>query len=99
MPFTFAMTDGSEVDLSEKAWITTKPGEEGGAAQRDAYDQVIDPQTGEPAHIIGVQIGNPQAMLDHVAFYRTLMFRPSPLSRRQREMIALVVSAANDCVY
>jgi alkylhydroperoxidase family enzyme len=85
--------------MTDKAWVRTTPNDDGDEAQRKAYEQVIDPKTGEPAHIIGVQIGNPQAMLDHVALYRTLMFKPSPLSRRQREMIALVVSKANDCVY
>ena len=85
--------------MIEKAWVKTTPDNDGDAAQRQACEQVIDPQTGEAAHIIGVQITNPQAMLDHVAFYRTLMFRPSPLSRRQREMIALVVSKVNGCVY
>ena len=75
------------------------PEKDGNAEQHEAYEKMSDPKTGEPAHIIGVQIANPQAMLDHVAFYRTLMFMPSPLSRRQREMIALVVSRANDCVY
>jgi len=83
----------------ENAWVRTTPNDDGDEAQWKAYEQVIDPHTGEPAHIIGVQIGNPQAMLDHVALYRTLMFKASPLSRRQREMIALVVSTANDCVY
>ena len=85
--------------MNEKAWVRTTPDDDGDETQRQAYEQVTDPQTGEPAHIIGVQIANPQAMLDHVAFYRTLMFKSSPLSRRQREMIALVVSTANDCVY
>jgi alkylhydroperoxidase family enzyme len=38
-------------------------------------------------------------MLDHYALYRTSMYGPSPLSRAEREAIAVVVSAANDCFY
>ncbi len=35
----------------------------------------------------------------HYDLYRELMYAPGPLSRAQREMIAVVVSAANDCHY
>ena len=35
----------------------------------------------------------------HYELYRELMYGPGPLSRMQREMIAVVVSAANDCHY
>lgn len=35
----------------------------------------------------------------HFDLYRELMRGPGPLSRIQREMIAVVVSAANDCHY
>jgi len=34
-----------------------------------------------------------------MAFYRTLMFGPSGLSRAMRELIAVVVSRANRCEY
>ncbi len=39
------------------------------------------------------------AMRAHVALYRTIMFGPSPLTRAEREAIAVAVSAANDCHY
>lgn len=51
------------------------------------------------AHIIVSQSLHPRAMVDHMALYRTLMFRRSPLSRVERELTAVVVSAANDCFY
>mgnify|MGYP000682893523 CR=1 FL=1 len=38
-------------------------------------------------------------LLDHYALYRTSMFGPSPLTRVEREAIAVVVSATNDCFY
>ena len=85
--------------MQKNAWVRIIPVNEADEHLKQAYQQAIDPKTGEPANILGVQSANPQAMMDHVALYRTLMFKPSPLSRRQREMIALVVSAANNCFY
>jgi alkylhydroperoxidase family enzyme len=38
-------------------------------------------------------------MRAHVALYRTIMFGRSPLTRAEREAIAVAVSAANDCHY
>jgi len=35
----------------------------------------------------------------HYELYRELMYGRGPLSRVQREMVAVVVSAANDCHY
>jgi alkylhydroperoxidase family enzyme len=42
---------------------------------------------------------NEDAMRSHIALYRTIMFGPSPLTRAEREAIAVAVSAANDCHY
>lgn len=40
-----------------------------------------------------------RVMRHHYDLYLELMRRRSPLSRVQREMIAVAVSAANDCHY
>ncbi len=42
---------------------------------------------------------NPPAVSAHMALYKAVMFGPSPLSRAQREMAAVVVSRANECHY
>lgn len=42
---------------------------------------------------------NPKALEAHVSLYQTIMFGESPLSRPEREAIAVAVSAANDCHY
>ena len=42
---------------------------------------------------------NPRSMDGHFSLYTTLMRGRSPLSRIQREMIAVVVSRANHCHY
>ncbi len=51
------------------------------------------------AHILSSHSLNPPAMRAHVALYRTIMFGGSPLSRAEREAMAVAVSAANDCHY
>ena len=40
-----------------------------------------------------------QTMRHHYDLYRELMYGRGPLSRIQREMIAVVVSAVNECHY
>ncbi len=42
---------------------------------------------------------HPRTMRQHYDLYLELMRGPSPLSRIQREMIAVVVSAINQCRY
>lgn len=56
-------------------------------------------EEGEVDHILGVHSLNPPSMEGHVRCYAHLMRGPSPLSRAQREMIAVAVSAANACHY
>ena len=50
-------------------------------------------------NIIRIHSHNPKSMQGHYEFYAHLMRGPSPLSRVQREMIAVVVSTANHCHY
>ena len=42
---------------------------------------------------------NQEALRAHLALYRTIMFGDSPLSRAERESMAVAVSGANDCHY
>lgn len=50
-------------------------------------------------NILRIHALNPRSLKDHVQLYSHLMRGPSPLSRVQREMIAVTVSAENDCFY
>lgn len=54
---------------------------------------------GKVANILKVHSLNPQALKNHVDLYMTLMFGRSGLSRGERESIAVVTSATNDCAY
>jgi hypothetical protein len=47
-------------------------------------------------HIMSV---NPRMMRDSIVFYTTAMMGESPLTRVQREMLAVVVSCENNCHY
>lgn len=50
-------------------------------------------------NILRIHSLNPPSMEHHQQLYAHLMRGRSPLSRVQREMIAITVSAANDCFY
>ena len=50
-------------------------------------------------NIIQVHGVHSRIMKLHYDLYIETMHRPSPLSRTQREMIAVMVSAANGCEY
>lgn len=51
------------------------------------------------ANILASHSLNADALAAHVRLYRTIMYGDSPLSRAEREAIAVTVSAANDCHY
>ena len=80
------------------AWIKViKEGEaEGDLA--DYYQTILEPWGGVD-NIIKIHSLNLPSMRAHQDMYVTLMKRKSALSRPQREMIAVVASAANHCHY
>ena len=50
-------------------------------------------------HIIQIHAVHPEVMGAHLELYLELMRRPSPLTRIQRELVAVAVSADNGCGY
>ena len=50
-------------------------------------------------NILKIHSLNPKSLDDHFRLYVHLMRGPSGLSKVEREMIAVVVSKANDCHY
>lgn len=50
-------------------------------------------------NIIQIHGVHSRTLRQHYELYRELMYAKGPLTRVQREMIAVVVSAANDCHY
>ncbi|MEX2645789.1 MAG: carboxymuconolactone decarboxylase family protein [Gaiellaceae bacterium] len=59
----------------------------------------MSPEGATMANILASHSLNPAALEAHLGLYRTIMFGESPLSRVEREAIAVAVSAANDCHY
>lgn len=64
----------------------------------EVYEKIIR-ERGALSEVLMIQSLNPESILRHLDLYITLMFGKSPLRRRQREMIAVVVSIANECTY
>jgi alkylhydroperoxidase family enzyme len=63
-------------------------------------DQIPEPDhVPDRDHILRVHGVHPRAMRLHYELYLELMRGPSPLTRVQREMLAVAVSAANHCHY
>ncbi|KZC35045.1 MULTISPECIES: peroxidase-related enzyme [Rhodanobacter] len=79
-------------------WISEIPDSEARGPLRDIYG-TIKKQRGKVARILSVHSLDPDALQHHLDLYLHLMFSPGPLSRREREAIAVVVSTANGCTY
>lgn len=79
-------------------WIKIIREKEADGALREFYDGHTGP-AGIVDNILKIHSLNPPSLDGHYQFYRTLMYGKSDLSRVQREMIAVVVSAVNQCHY
>jgi uncharacterized peroxidase-related enzyme len=80
------------------AWIKVIPQEEATGALKSEYDAAIK-RAGRIWNILGIMSQNPEALKASMNFYLAILYGASPLTRIQREMLAVVVSAANRCVY
>jgi uncharacterized peroxidase-related enzyme len=80
-------------------WIrTVAPGEATGLLKR-IYDEALA-RAGKVFNVLSIQSLRPEVLQAGIDLYQELMLSPkSPLSRAQREMIAVAVSRANDCHY
>ena len=65
---------------------------------KEIYDDLIG-KRGKLAEVHKIQSLNPATIVHHMDLYMSIMYARSPLSRAQREMMAVVVSAANNCEY
>lgn len=80
------------------AWIDTIDRDDADDDLRAVYENIIDTR-GNLSNILKVHSLNPKAMAAHLELYDALLFESSPLKRAQREAIAVVVSATNECTY
>lgn len=65
---------------------------------KEMYDDLIQSR-GKLAHVHTAQSLNPDTIVPSMELYMNIMYKNSPLSRAQREMIGTVVSSANECAY
>lgn len=79
-------------------WIKQIEISEATGLLKTEFDKAIE-RAGRVWHIVRIMSVNPRAMRDSIAFYITTMMGESPLSRVQREMLAVVVSYENHCYY
>ena len=80
------------------AFISYVPEDEASPELKELYQRYRE-SWGGVDHVMRIHSHNPRSMETHFELYRHLMYGRSPLSRAQREMIAVTVSALNRCFY
>lgn len=91
-------TKCSIAQRSHMAFIPYIPEEDASPELRELYRSYGRPDGGLD-NILRIHSLSPASMKGHRELYRILMYGDSPLSRAQREMIAVTVSSINDCFY
>ena len=90
---------GSGVDQQfVMSWIEEIELTEAEGKLAETYARLME-KRGKVSNILQVQSLNPDSLDGHLDLYMTIMFGKSGLSRAEREAIAVVVSATNDCEY
>jgi alkylhydroperoxidase family enzyme len=80
------------------SYIKTISHEDATGSLKRQYDAALK-RAGRIYNVVSVQSLNPPVMDASIKLYHAMMHGPSSLSRRERELIAVVVSRANDCFY
>ena len=80
------------------AWIEMIPEDEAEGQLKEAYAELTEPWGGVD-NILKIHSLNIRSLWAHFELYRTVMYGRSGITRPQREMIAVAVSAVNQCHY
>jgi uncharacterized peroxidase-related enzyme len=80
------------------AWIRIVPPAEAAGQLKQEYERAVK-ERGALANIHAVTSLHPGVLAAHLDLYEAIHFSESPLSRRERELIATVVSRENKCPY
>lgn len=81
------------------AWIETPREDEWEGELADLLPSVMDREHARVDNILQIHALNPRAMAAHQALYVSAMAGTKTLRKVEREMIAMVVSAINECHY
>ena len=79
-------------------WIRTIPIDEAQGRLKKIYDAAIQ-RAGRVFGIVRASSLSPAITEAQLGLYQRIMFAKEGLERRQREMLAVVTSRANDCHY
>lgn len=80
------------------AYIDVIQHDESEGRLKEIYDDLVQSR-GKLAEVHKIQSLNPETIVAHMDLYMKIMFGKSPLRRYQREMVAVVVSVTNNCLY
>lgn len=79
------------------AFISYVPDDRAPPELKELYDRYGS--GGNLDNILRIHSQHPRSMETHFELYHCLMWESGPLSRAQREMIAVTVSSINRCFY
>lgn len=79
-------------------WISAVKDENADGILKKLFD-AARARAGRVFNIVRVMSLNPSVLRASMGFYQSVAFGESPLSRAQRELLAVAVSRANGCRY
>jgi uncharacterized peroxidase-related enzyme len=80
------------------AWIKTVKPQDAEGELKAEYERAVE-RAGKVFNILEIQSLNPGTLRASIDLYLATMHAPSGLTRRERELLATVVSWANHCFY
>jgi uncharacterized peroxidase-related enzyme len=72
--------------------------EDAGKELKEVYDDLVQ-KRGKLSEVLKIQSLHPASISSHVHFYMDIMFSQTSLSKAEKELLAVVVSVANGCLY
>jgi len=81
------------------AWIDVIPEDKADGLLHELYEKEWDKEHHGVDNILKVHSLHPETLRAHVDLYRTVMYGRSAITRPEREMIGVAISAINKCFY
>jgi uncharacterized peroxidase-related enzyme len=81
------------------AWIKMIDEDKAKGKLKELYKKMANPTTQKVANVLKVHSLKPDVLKAHFNLYRKVMYGKSNISRKQKEMIAVMVSNVNECHY
>ncbi len=81
------------------AWIDTVSKEQASGKLAELYAAASDPVSGKLDNIMAIHGLHPAGLEAHLALYHSVMRSTTSFRKVERELVAYVVSCANECHY